>query len=302
MAVLQVRRGRAHRVDATWVEAQRRVVPDVRDIDLHFAARRDFGALFSQLGIQRRQRVVVRMAQIHGEVRAAGNGVAGVRRHRQFPDRADRIRRVPPRHVLHRQHQLRGRGQGVAAARHRRRAGVGVAPAHLDVVPPQPLRAGDHADGVAVALQNRPLLDVRFEQRADGMRAARLVAEVVDALQLIAHAAPAGIDARPSELLVEQAGEHARGQHRRRETAALFIGPHHNLQRRLGFLPAVIQRAHHFQRRQYAVDAVELAAMRLGVEVAAGQHRRKLRRAALAPGENVAHVVDRDSAVGFAAP
>src|SRR5206468_2615101 len=56
------------------------------------------------------------------------------------------------------------------------------------------------------------------------------------------------------------------------------------------------------ERRQHAIGAVELAAGRLGVEMAAGHHRRQARVAAGPEREDVADLIDPDSAVGRLAP
>ena len=53
----------------------------------------------------------------------------------------------------------------VLANVHRGRTGVGREPQQLDVVPPQALHPGDHADVDAVGLEDRALFDVQFDAR-----------------------------------------------------------------------------------------------------------------------------------------
>jgi hypothetical protein len=81
-----------------------------------------------------------------------------------------------------------------------------------------------------------------------------------------------------------------------------LVGPDHDLDRRLGLDAVVVQAAHDLERRQHAVGAVELAAGRLAVQVAAGHDRRRLRVAAGPPGEDVAHGVEGDAAAGRLGP
>ena len=64
----------------------------------------------------------------------------------------------------------------------------------------------------------------------------------------------------------------------------------------------VVERAHHLERAEHAEHAVELAARRLGVEMAAHQHRGEVVLDAGAGGEHVAHLVDLDRAALLLAP
>src|SRR3546814_9281956 len=79
-------------------------------------------------------------------------------------------------------------------------------------------------------------------------------------------------------LQVEHAGEDAGGDHRGRKTRALLIGPHRDLDGRRRLDAVVVQGADDLEAGQHAEHAVELAAGRLGVEVAAGGERRPRRR------------------------
>ena len=155
---------------------------------------------------------------------------------------------------------------------------MGLGARHLAVVPAGTLGAGHDADPQPLGLEDRPLLDVELEQRAERPATDRALAGVADALQLLADR-PAGVVlAGKAVVELEHAREHAGGDHRRREAAALLVGPVDHLERRRGLDAVVVQRADHLERRQHAERAVELAAGRLAVEMAAEQHRRPRRR------------------------
>ena len=88
------------------------------------------------------------------------------------------------------------------------------------------------------------------------------------------------------------AGEHTGGDHRGRETRALLVGPVHDLDRVLGLDAEIIQRPDHLQRAENAENTVILAAGRLGIQMAAQHHRKRIGVRAFAPGKHVAHAVD----------
>src|SRR6202040_2706679 len=112
----------------------------------------------------------------------------------------------------------RGADQRVAAPRHRRRPGMGLLPGDGDLVPALALRPGYDADRLLCGFEDRPLLDMRLEIGGGRPAADRLRAGKADALELGAER-DAGNVVRPRETLgeVEDAGEHARADHRRRK-------------------------------------------------------------------------------------
>ena len=67
-------------------------------------------------------------------------------------------------------------------------------------------------------------------------------------------------------------------------------------------MAGVVEGAHHLQRREHAVRAVELAPGRLSVEMAARHHRAMARVPAGPARKDVACRVDADSAAGVPAP
>ena len=192
--------------------------------------------------------------------------------------------------------QLGGADQRIAPAFHGRRAGMALHAGPRDLVPALALRAGDDADRLVLPLEDRPLLDMRLEEGADRPAADRLLAVIADLLQRLAEAHAVAVLDAERMLQREGAAEHARGHHGRREAAALLVGPHRDLDRRLGDVARIVQHAQHLEPRHHAIGAVELAAGRLGVEMRAGHHRRLGRIAALAAGEDVAELVDLDGA------
>ena len=101
----------------------------------------------------------------------------------------------------------------------------------------------------------------------------------------------------------ELAREHARGHHRRREARAFLVGPHGDFDRMLGADVEIVERAHHLQRRHHAERAVELAACRLRIEVAADHHRRqRVVRPRTGARTSSPCASTGDAAAGFAAP
>ncbi len=143
---------------------------------------------------------------------------------------------------------------------------------------------------------------MRLEQRADRMPAAGDVAQVADSAQLFADRPAVAVAARPGILLVEQARVNTGRDHRRGEARTLFVGPDHGLHRRLGNDSIFVQCPQYLECREHAVDTVELAAVRLCIEMAAGDDRRQIRIPPFAPREDIAHVVDLDTAADIPAP
>jgi hypothetical protein len=141
-----------------------------------------------------------------------------------------------------------------------------------------------------------------FEEGAERPRAAAFRAEIADPRQLLAQGLAVGVLAGQRIVALEQAGEDAGGHHGRGEARALLVGPDRHLQRSLCCDVVVVQGPDHLEAGQHAVDAVELAAKGLGVEMAAGDHRRQIVAPAGAAGEDVAHVVDGDGAARGLAP
>ncbi len=187
----------------------------------------------------------------------------------------------------------RGTDQRVAPPRHRRRPGMRLLTGDGDLVPALALGAGDDADRLARRFEDRPLLDMRLEIGGDRMAADRLGAGKADPFEFGAEGY-AGEVVGPGQTLgqIEDAGERARADHRRREARALLVGPGDDLDRRLGLVAEIVQGAHELEPGHHAIGAVELAAGRLGVEMAAGHDRRQARVAAGPAREDVADLVD----------
>ena len=123
-----------------------------------------------------------------------------------------------------------------------------------------------------------------------------LFALVADALKFLAECLAVAVGPRIGEFGREDAGKNARGQHRRRVARAFFVGPVHDLDRGVGVVAGLVQRAHGFERAEDAEHAVEFAAGRLRVEMRAHGDRRKVVVLARPPREHVADFVDRNRA------
>ena len=138
------------------------------------------------------------------------------------PTVRDAERRMRARDRVDALDQARGAEQRVLAQMHRRRAGVRVLAGDRRLVPAHRLHAGDDADVLALGLQDRPLLDVQFEERRQRMRAAALGAAIADA-----RPAPRRTSRRrgPCARMRPVALEHAWRTRRRRPSRAQSASP-----------------------------------------------------------------------------
>ena len=254
----------------------------------------------AKIRLHRIERATIGMPQVDHEEHLARHDIGRVRPVLDPSDGGD-TRRMLPADGIHRLDQPRGAEQCVLAQMHRRRAGVRVLPGHRHLIPAHRLHAGDHADVLAFGLQDRTLLDVQFEERRQRMLAAALRAAITDGVQRRGegHAIAVLPGLRP--VLLQHLRKHPGRHHRRRKARALFVGPVHHLDRRIGFVARFNQGAQRLQRRERAEHAVELSAGRLGVEMAAERDRRHVRRA-VAAREHRAHVVDGDVAAELFRP
>ena len=168
----------------------------------------------------------------------------------------------------------------------------------LAVVPQHALAGIDHADRLALGFQQRALLDMQFDEAAQRLRADGIRAAIADGVERRGDADPGGVRARQNVVGGEMPGIGGRAHHRRGEARAFLIGPVHQAERRLGLDPGVVERTQHFERRQRAEHAVELAAGRLGVEMRAEADRGFADVAARAQREHVAERIDADLAAG----
>lgn len=145
---------------------------------------------------------------------------------------------------------------------------MGILPGDDDVVPAQSERTRHYADRIAGIFKNRPLLDMRFE--VGRKRFARCsIARVAYSPQLVADRLAVDIFLREGVLEGECACKYTLPHHHRREARSLFVCPDRNFKRMLGLDAPVVHRAHHFERRENAVVAVEFSASGLGVDMAA---------------------------------
>ena len=171
-----------------------------------------------------------------------------------------------------------------------------------NVVPADALDAGDDTDGFLLCFEDRALLDMGLEMGAQPVAARLLVAEIADTGQFLAHGLAVDVLLAVAVGQVEGAGKDARADHGRGETGTLLVGPADHLHGRLRRDAGLVERAHDLEAREHAVDAVELATGRLGVEMAAGGDRQGVGIAAGAAREDVAHLVDRAGHAGIPAP
>ena len=171
-----------------------------------------------------------------------------------------------------------------------------------DVKPSLRLRARDDADCLALGLEYWALFDMRLEESAEGAAAARQVSRIPDAGQLRADGLAIRVLDGQGVIKIELAAEDPAGQHRRREPTAFLVGPDGDFDRRLGFNTMIVETSDDLEAGKDTVNTVELTAMRLRVEMAAGHN---WWQAVIASGpscENITHAVDRHVATSVARP
>jgi hypothetical protein len=156
---------------------------------------------------------------------------------------------------------------------------------NLAVIPQHALAGIDDADGLALGLQNRALLDVQLDEAAELLEADRLVAAITDAVERLADGGALCVLSRQDVVGGEIADVSCGRHHRRRETRAFLVGPVDHADRRFGLDAGVVQRADHFQCAERSQDAVIFATGRLGVEMRADADRKLRHVASLAQAE-----------------
>ncbi len=244
----------------------------------------------------------MQVAQVDGHVHLARNHVARPWVQVQAADGATGVRLLLMGDTVDRADHLGGPYQGVLAQVHRRGAGVGFNAGEGQVEPLLAEAAHDHANRGGLVFQHWPLLDMRLEIRAHRVAEHRTRTGIADALQFGAHRQALVVEFGEGVLHVELTGKHPGAHHAWRETRALFVGPHHHFDRRLRLQLQVIECADHFQPGHHPVAAVELAAGRLGVDMAAGHDRGQ---GGVTPGaacKDIPDGVDTDAAPGRLAP
>ena len=131
----------------------------------------------------------------------------------------------------------------ILAARHRGRARMALETGEVDLVPALALAMRDDADLEILGLEDRALLDVKLEESMDLALSHGLVALEADARKLLAELLALLVLAGIGEVLGVDAGEDARGDHRRREAGAFLIRPIGDLDRALRLDLEVVERA-----------------------------------------------------------
>ncbi len=256
----------------------------------------------AQLGFHGDQHRFLRVPELAGQKDLARDDVARARIGRQHAGRRDGQRRVAEADAVDEFDDARRAHQGVAAAGHRGGAGMALEALEGHLEPALALPMGDDADVDPFVFQDRPLLDVELEHGADLAAAAGHLALEADARQLVAEALAVAVLDRIGLLQRVGTGEDAGGHHGGREPGPFLVGPVGEFDRVLGPHIEIVQRAEHLEPGQHAEDAVELAAGRLRVEVAAHHHGREMILGAFAPREHVAHGVDGHGQAGGRAP
>ena len=207
-----------------------------------------------------------------------------------------------PAEIVDSDQQARPSDQRIPAPLHRPGAGMGGLAAEFDQHASAGIAAGDDADLHALAVEDRPLLDMELDIGVEGVRRSLHLTAIADAVELLADRL--AIVVTPAERPVERigAGKAARADHGRREAPALLIGPVDHLDRPFRAVAELVERAADLQPAEHAGDAVEAPAIHLRIEMAAHHHRRQ---AFILPGparEDVADAVDAHVQARLLAP
>ena len=204
--------------------------------------------------------------------------------------------------LVDRGHHCRRANQCVFAQVHRGRSRVGLYAAQVEVEPFLPQGAQHHAYGFAFVFKDRPLLDMGFKVGAHRVAADFATAGITNGIQGLGYRHALGVGLGQGffkgEFFCKDSGAH----HARRKPRAFFVGPHHHFQRCPGLDVEVVECAQYFDASQHPVATVEFAAGGLGVDMAAGHHRRQVGIEPRTAGENIAHRVDADRAARFFTP
>ena len=163
-----------------------------------------------------------------------------------------------------------------------------------DLQPVEALAVGDDAHVALFLLQDRSLLDMELEKRAQLAVTYRFGALEADPFQFVAEPQAVAVFAVIRPRLVMHSGKDAGGQHGRGVPGALLIGPVDDLDGMPGLDAEIVERAHDLEPRQNAQNAIVPPARRLGIEMAADHHRRQRFVLAVAVGEHRPHGVDGD--------
>ena len=149
--------------------------------------------------------------------------------------------------------------------------------------------------------EHRTLLDVHLERGLDGLARQRRRA-YPKPLELAAHAHALAIGQGVGLIQRQAAGPDRRAHHRHGEAAALLVAPDTEFDGMARHHAVLVQGLDHFEAREHAVHAVELAPRRLRVQVAAGHDHRQVLIGALAPQEQVANGIEAHLATGGLRP
>jgi hypothetical protein len=283
VVALDLPHGLARRVEQLRVERHRRDPEDVLELDRATLGFRRRGGGIDRLPVHRGQRLGVDVAHVHRDARLAGGRGDDARPERGAADGRDAVVGDPDVGDGERE---AGRGaEAVTAHRHRHGAGVRGLAAEDQPLPLDALRAGDRADAEAAVLEHRSLLDVHLDI---GLGVGHAGARRVEVLDVDPVRGEHGREL--VAVAIGQRAQHAEVErpHRRRapeeaapEPGPLLVGPvderHRHRRDAVGG-----QRAQQLEPGHHAECAVEPAALRDAVEVAAhdehvrtgaGQHR-----------------------------
>ena len=294
VAVTELLRRAADDAHAAGVERTRRVVGDLLHVEGQPTLAPRAIDECAKLAVHAIERFGAGIAQVDREAHFSRNHVAAVGKHADIADGAASVRRVAVAERDDLLHDARRNSQRITTRRHRRRSGMRLRPRHRTVVPAQAQSAVDDADHGRRIFQYRALFDMRFEVAREGMTSGCFVPEITDPLELVAHRSAADVARGVRVVEPECAAEHARAHHHGNEARPFLVGPDRDLHRGVRFDRMIVQCAHHLQRGEHAVVAVELAAGGLRVDVRTRHYRGTAGVPTGAAHEDVADPVDAD--------
>ncbi len=244
---------------------------------------------------------VVGVAQVDGHHRASGDDVHEVRVQRHRADGTD-LRAAELEHqVAHRRGDRHRRVPGVVAQRHRGRARVVRLPRDRELLPRDALHALDRADGEALCLEDRALLDVQLDERVRHDARARMGPDVLDPGELVADAR--AVDPHDVEGFLDRhaAGVDEAAHHVGREARAFLVREERDAERAAGDDVGPRERLDQLEPGEHPEIAVVATAGTDRVDVGADEHGRHV-FATGPPSDDVADRVDLHREIQVAHP
>src|SRR5262245_29876440 len=293
--------GRLHQRDDIGRKRDRLEACEIADRDRYAPITGEPSKRVGKLPLRGLELRLIGVAQVDGEHRTFRDHIHEIRIELDAADRALLIAANLLCQAMHQRDDLARNQRRIVPQMHRRRAGMAGAAGDGDLGPDHSGDTFDRSDGAVFVLEDRTLLDVRFEVSMWSEPAGLGAAGVADALEFVPHA--------PSVDPADRVGVRERnttniGQaaHRIwRKARAFLVGESDERQRPAGDVAHIVQGLTYFKPGQDSIEAVIATASRDCVDMRPEHHRRGV-RTARADADDVANGVDCDGKRELAHP